>query len=678
MLTYSPQAAFFLTLFELLPSAIALVAVLWIRWWEGARVPALTTLASGFALLCTAFALKAAFCHVAVAPTGDIDVSLAWLLQAADTTRAVASVTLGAGFLLRVSRRVPWKTFLAPAVALFALALAWLPSDQVTVATSIDPLTAIRGADALVLLLAACLLGRAAPLPAASLLLIAMGRASALLDVASPAFTELAWGLGAALTLAGLLLLALALERLSQRRLLHYVLRFNLTFLALAVSLIVALSEISRQQFIEFSAQQLQDVAELSRGQMISGVTRGELAPQFFARPDVTSAIVREFGRYPDLRRVSLELRGESMALAINELGEIDQRFWAGDRPSVPPVAPIDFTEALLLEKPVVVGNDLVGRIELRHSVVNLNARIGRQMRVAFGVFTLFVVVGAIVTGILVLVADQTIRRQGRELAEAHRRLLSSERLASVGAVADAVAHEVNNPAGVLMARSDYLLSVIRGQPWAVDIEEDLDTIRRQSQRIAKTVQDLLTLTRRARHACEPVDVGAVVQSAITLVRPIAHSRDIAFENAVEAGALRVWGDYGRIEQVFVNLLSNAAQATGGRGTIGVTATERPGGAWVDVEVADTGAGIRPEHMNRIFDRFFTTKEPGMGSGLGLSIVAGIVREHGGHVDVESKVGHGTRVRVTLRACVPGAERPPDAGGAAAPGAPQAGGAADG
>ena len=213
MLTYSPQAAFFLTLFELVPSAIALVAARVDPMVGGPRYPAQTTLASGFALLCTAFALQAAFCHVAVAPAGDIDVSLAWLLQAAETTRAVASVTLGAGFLLQVSRRVPWKSFLVPAAMVFALALVWLPSDQVTIAISIEPLTAMRSADALVLLLAASLLGRAAPLPAASLLLIAVGRATALLGVASPALTELAWGLGAAFTLAGLLLLALTLER---------------------------------------------------------------------------------------------------------------------------------------------------------------------------------------------------------------------------------------------------------------------------------------------------------------------------------------------------------------------------------------------------------------------------------------------------------------------------------
>jgi signal transduction histidine kinase len=107
-----------------------------------------------------------------------------------------------------------------------------------------------------------------------------------------------------------------------------------------------------------------------------------------------------------------------------------------------------------------------------------------------------------------------------------------------------------------------------------------------------------------------------------------------------------------------VNLLLNAAQAIPGRGSVSVTASVRPGGAWIDAEVADTGAGIRPDHMNRIFERFFTTKEPGMGSGLGLSIVAGIVREHGGHIDVESQLGRGTRFRVTLQACVPGVDHP--------------------
>jgi signal transduction histidine kinase len=658
MLTYSPQAAFFLALFQLVPSALALTALAALRVWESTRPRAESLLIGGFSLLTTGLALQAAYCRFAVAPGGQVDLSMGWLLQVADATRAAASVVLGAAFLQRSGRGRRLTIFLWTSLVLFVLALGRLPSDQVAGAASIDPLTAARGAEVVILGLAVTLLGRAAPLPSAALLLLTLGRAATLAGAARPAVTELAWGAGALLVLAGLLLLPVTLEPLSKRRLLHYVLRFNLTFLALAASLVVVLSEISRRQFVEFSAEQVQDVVELLRGQLITGLGRGDAPDALLARPALTSDIIREFGRYSNLRRVTLELGGQSMGLAINGVGEIEQQYWSGARPALPPVAPSDFTEATLVERPIVADGEDVGRIELRQGVVSLNARIGEQMRVAFGVFTMFVVVGSLLTGILVLVADQTIRRQDHDLAEAQRRLLSSERLASVGAVADAVAHEVNNPAGVLIARSDYLLSVIRGQPWAAEIKDDLDTIRRQAQRIAKTVQDLLSSTRRARHAREPVDVGAVVQSAITLVRPLARSREITFDNGVSPGALQVWGDYGRIEQVFVNLLSNASQAILERGTVGVTASERPGGAWIDVEVADTGAGIHPEHMSRIFERFFTTKEPGMGSGLGLSIVAGIVREHGGHIDVESKVGHGTRFRVTLRACRVGAGAP--------------------
>ena len=104
------------------------------------------------------------------------------------------------------------------------------------------------------------------------------------------------------------------------------------------------------------------------------------------------------------------------------------------------------------------------------------------------------------------------------------------------------------------------------------------------------------------------------------------------------------------MEQVLINLLSNAAQAIPGRGAVTVDATARPGGEWIDVEVTDTGTGIEPDLVPRIFDRFFTTKEPGSGSGLGLSIVSGVIRDHGGHIEVQSKLGKGSRFRIALRA----------------------------
>ena len=340
------------------------------------------------------------------------------------------------------------------------------------------------------------------------------------------------------------------------------------------------------------------------------------------------------------------------MALEINEAGEIDQQFWTGERPARPPVAPADFAEALLVQEQVQVDGRVVGGVSLFHSVVRINSRIGQQMQVAFAVFTLFVVAGSIVTGVLVHMADRTIGRQNLELAAAQQRLLQSERLASIGAVANGVAHEINNPAGVLVARSDYLLSVIRDKPYSPEIKDDLDTIRRQSQRIAKTVKDLLNSTRRARQARDPVDLGTVVESAIRLVRPVVRDRDVTFAFRATPPRLLVRGDRNRLEQVFINLLSNAAHAISDRGAVTVEASVRPGGRWVDVAVADTGVGIQPDHLSRVFEQFFTTKNPDEGSGLGLTIVHGIVSDHGGQIDVESAPGRGTQFRVALPAFV--------------------------
>ena len=658
MLTYSTEAAFFLTLFELVVSGLPFGALLWIRFREKGRFPAQGALIAGFALLCAGFAAQAACFQLSVPPFHPNDMPIAWLSVVADGTRAAAAIALGAAFLQMNGRRGALRLFLivGPAVVLLA-AFRSVPAPWLA-PTTIDPPTALRLAEVATLLVAALLLGWPPGLPGFALALLGLGRASALGGSAWPGQIEASWGVGNVFVLTGLILLALTLERVSRERLLHYVLRFNLTFLTLAISLTVALAEISRRQFIEFSATQIHDVAEFARGHLVYESRRGEPPEQILARPAITAGLIREFGRYPDLRRVQLELGGRAMAMEIEPSGEISQEFWAGERSAPPAVTPEELTRALLLRLPVVVQGQDRGRVSLYHSVVRINSRIGRQMQVAFIVFTIFVVLGSVVTGILVLVADRTILRQERELAEVQRRLLASERLASIGAVADGVAHEINNPVGVLVARSDYLLSVIRGESFESEIREDLDTIRRQAQRVARTVQDLLTSTRRARRMDGEVSLEAVVDSAINLVRPVVRDRGVTFEFREIPGTLHVRGDHDRLEQVFINLLSNAAQAIPGRGAVTVEASMRPGGEWVDIDVTDTGTGIEPELIGRIFDRFFTTKEPGLGSGLGLSIVSGIVRDHGGYIEVESTFGKGTRFHIALRACDPGSRAP--------------------
>jgi signal transduction histidine kinase len=652
MLTYSPEAAFFLTLFQFVLSGLSFAALLWICCWEKARARLQTSLIAAFVLLSVAFAGQAAYYRFGILPSGQLDPPFGWLLFLADAARLSASVALVAAYLLGDGRQTRLRVFLVVSLAMGLGTVTRIPGELTLALHSIDPLTTLRAADVATLAFGIVMLGSLRSLRAVALTLLALGRASAIPGALWPGATELWWSLGCVLVLVGLILLALTLERVSDRRLLHYVLRFNLIFLTLAASLMIVLTEIGRRQFVEFSALQIRDVAEFARGHLVYQTRLGTPPEQVLSQPEATLQLVREFGRYPDLRRAQLDLEGQTMALEINEAGEIDQQFWTGERPARPPVAPADFAEALLLQEQVQVDGRVVGRVDLFHSVLRINTRIGQQMQVAFVVFTLFVVAGSIVTGVLVHMADRTIGRQNLELATAQQRLLQSERLASIGVVANGVAHEINNPAGVLVARSDYLLSLTKDKPYSTEIKEDLETIRRQSQRIAKTVKDLLNSTRRARQARDPVDVGAVVQSAIKLVRPVVRDREVTFDFRARSTNLHVRGDRGRLEQVFINLLSNAAQAIPDRGAVTVEASVRPGGLWIDVSVADTGVGIKPDHLARVFEQFFTTKGPEDGSGLGLSIVHGIVNDHGGQIDVESTQGQGTEFRISLPAFV--------------------------
>lgn len=650
MLTYSPEAAFLLAVFALVLSGIPLVTLVWIQFRERTPSSGRPMLVAGFFLLGVAFASQAVYHHLAVPGDGLLHEGFERLLLAADIARLGASVSLAVAVLVHHRRLFRSRAFGVAATALTLTALLWVSGEGAAGLGRIDPSSPLRLADGAILGLGAVMVGGLSLASATALLLLAGARASALVAAFWPAASEGAWGVGWVLTLSGLVLMAIAVERESRRTLLHHVLRFNLVFLTLAASLTVMLAEITRRQFVDFSLLQTHDFAEFVRGYLIHQRQQGVDPGVILASADLTDRIVREFGRYPDLRRVRLALGGRTVEFTINRIGEISRHAWTGARTDPPRVTPTDFAEARLLDEPVIVDQRLVGRVEVRHSLLSMNAKIGRQMKAGFAVFTLFVLIGSVVTGVLVYVADRTINRQYEELAEAQRRLSESDRLASIGAVASAVAHEINNPAGVLVARSDYLLSVLRDDAPPPSIQEDLETIRRQAQRIARTVRDLLHSAVRTRSAQDLVDLGRVATSAIGLVRPAIRRDGVTFEWQAAPGPVLVWGDRDRLEQVLVNLLSNAAQAIPDRGCVTVTASIRPGGAWADLVVRDTGSGIRPEDLARIFDPFFTTKEPGVGTGLGLSIVRRIVHDHGGHIQVDTAWGRGTEFRVALPA----------------------------
>ena len=267
-----------------------------------------------------------------------------------------------------------------------------------------------------------------------------------------------------------------------------------------------------------------------------------------------------------------------------------------------------------------------------------------------------------------------------RRLEDAHNQLLQAEKMASIGQLAAGVAHEINNPIGYVGSNlgtlRDYvsaLLAIVADfesraprlppadaaalrQTMNVHeyeyLREDIVSLLDEScagvHRVKQIVQDLKDFS----HAGEQAWLWADLQKGLDSTLNIVHN-----EIKYVVDVTRRYGEIPQVEclasqlnQVFMNLLVNAAHALAGaakRGSIVVT-TGRLGADEVFVEVADDGCGIAPEHLSRIFDPFFTTKTVGKGTGLGLSLSYGIVRRHGGRIEVKSEPGVGTAFRVCL------------------------------
>jgi PAS domain S-box-containing protein len=270
------------------------------------------------------------------------------------------------------------------------------------------------------------------------------------------------------------------------------------------------------------------------------------------------------------------------------------------------------------------------------------------------------------------------LRETNRKLEEAHHQLLQSEKLASIGQLAAGVAHEINNPIGYVYSNlgtlGKYLADLFRlideygdalkqldGTPEAerlmalekqLDLDflrEDLNALMDESRegitRVKKIIQDLKDFSRAgANEEFQWADLHQGLESTLNIV----HN-----ELKYKARVIRHYGELPQIEclpsqlnQVFMNLLVNAAHAIPEKGDITVSTGSEGGEVWV--KVADTGKGIPPENLKRIFDPFFTTKPVGKGTGLGLSLAHGIVEKHQGRIEVESEVGKGACFTVRL------------------------------
>ena len=250
---------------------------------------------------------------------------------------------------------------------------------------------------------------------------------------------------------------------------------------------------------------------------------------------------------------------------------------------------------------------------------------------------------------------EQKVEKRTQELRIAEAETARTEKLASVGLLAAGIAHELNNPlTGVLTFTTLLRKKMPDGSPDA----EDLDLVIRETKRCAAIIRRLLDFAREKTPEKKFADLNQVIEDTARIIERPASFRDIEIAMDLDPEMPQVWVDADLIKQVIMNMLVNAQHAIEHEGSITVRSrhlaqpkSPEPGmepEPMVEIAIIDSGCGIPEKNLKRIFDPFFTSKEVGKGTGLGLSVSHGIVRAHGGVIEVDSTVGKGSTFRIYL------------------------------
>jgi len=254
---------------------------------------------------------------------------------------------------------------------------------------------------------------------------------------------------------------------------------------------------------------------------------------------------------------------------------------------------------------------------------------------------------------------ERRVEERTQELKDMQDRIVESGRMAAIGELAAGVAHELNNPLGGILGYTQYDLEKLQDVDASNVTDEDIQRVRghlsyieQGAQRCTKIVESLVRFSQTSRSAETEVNVREVVEETLGFTSRELASRGIELKTDLSETDLLVNGDPGQLKQVFANIVLNARKAmpSGGRLSVSTWLVHGNGSAGdvVAISFGDTGCGISQEHLGRLFEPFYTTGEVGQGSGLGLSVSYGIVKDHGGSIDVESKVGVGSTFTVLL------------------------------
>jgi PAS domain S-box-containing protein len=332
------------------------------------------------------------------------------------------------------------------------------------------------------------------------------------------------------------------------------------------------------------------------------------------------------------LLAVDLEGRITRLNSALEEILDFSRVQAVGKR--VEDLFSEDFTDTLRQ----VLGNDRWRLKEIRNIYkIHTATFVGRPLVLNIAIAPLQDLHGQ--TGALIVLEDVTSRVRLEE------QLQQREKLSSIGLLAAGVAHEVNTPLTGVSSYTQMLLGMLN--------ETDpkhalLQKVRRQAERATNIVNNLLNFSRTG-DATEftELDVSRVLDDTLQLLEPQLRGSHIEIVRGYDPESPLVIGNSGKLQQVFTNLLLNARDALPSGGSIRISTVPADDDSLM-IEVSDSGTGIAPENVAKIYDPFYTTKGVGRGTGLGLAVSYGIVQEHSGHISVESTPGHGTIFRITL------------------------------
>ena len=247
---------------------------------------------------------------------------------------------------------------------------------------------------------------------------------------------------------------------------------------------------------------------------------------------------------------------------------------------------------------------------------------------------------------------EEMVEERTRELKETHNKLLHQDKMASLGKLSASVVHEINNPiAGILnliMLQKRIIQEEFLEHREISRFSEYLNLMETETRRISQIVSNLLAFSRQSRMEMKSLNLNQLIDKTLLLSANLLKIDGVKVEKRLDPNLPDLVGSEDRLQQVFMNFISNAAEVmeTNGGGVLKIATEHSLKEGKIFVSFKDTGTGIASENLSKVFEPFFTTKKKGKGVGLGLSVAYGIIQEHGGSIDVKSKLGKGTIFRI--------------------------------